>query len=585
MKVQYKVLLLFLLFICVSCLSEDVITEESGYLRLEIGVETSVKETKAVPENYRPKQLTVKILDKNGKIIESTDNAEEWTGKQIQLKVGSYSIVASSHGFDGNDSGENIPYYVGSSDIVVEKGKIITAKVVCTLANIKVSANFDKSIGNKFSNAFVIVSSKLPGIKEQTFVSNKSVYFPAGDLSVLITVVNKSGVTYKMEKNISNVKARDHYILNLKVEDTGSGNIKVDVDDTEREYIFNVTVPVMPSTQLETRKANAWSTFAYFEGSVLNAVSEIDQANLKFEYKVADESVTEWQETPATLAGDKYQACVERLQLDTKYVYRFVYKKQAELYMGSSVFFTTGTENKIPDLNFDNWVKSGKHYYPAHDVNSRFWDSGNEGANTLKEINPTTYEENDVIKGRAAKLWSTTAAGQFAAGSLFTGDFGKASINPLGAELSFGQKFEERPSRLKGWYKYNPGSITHTKVPGVNKGDRDKCTIYIALTDWQGPLAVNTGKNIFFDPNDKSVIAYGELSADKVSPAAMSKYEEFVIDLKYRDLNRKPTYILIVCSSSKYGDYFTGSTSSVLLLDEFDLVYGKPIMDEKYQNK
>ena len=59
----------------------------------------------------------------------------------------------------------------------------------------------------------------------------------------------------------------------------------------------------------------------------------------------------------------------------------------------------------------------------------------------------------------------------------------------------------------------------------------------------------------------------------------MDEYEEFTIDIKYRDITRKPTYILIVCSSSKYGDYFTGSTSSVLLLDEFQLIYSEPILE------
>ena len=62
----------------------------------------------------------------------------------------------------------------------------------------------------------------------------------------------------------------------------------------------------------------------------------------------------------------------------------------------------------------------------------------------------------------------------------------------------------------------------------------------------------------------------------------MSNYERFTINLKYRDLTKKPTYILIVASASKYGDYFTGSTSSVLLIDEFELIYGEPTIDTEY---
>ena len=53
----------------------------------------------------------------------------------------------------------------------------------------------------------------------------------------------------------------------------------------------------------------------------------------------------------------------------------------------------------------------------------------------------------------------------------------------------------------------------------------------------------------------------------------MPAYERFEIDIKYRDTNRKPTYILIVASSSKYGDYFTGGEGSTLYLDELELSF------------
>lgn len=54
-------------------------------------------------------------------------------------------------------------------------------------------------------------------------------------------------------------------------------------------------------------------------------------------------------------------------------------------------------------------------------------------------------------------------------------------------------------------------------------------------------------------------------------------WKQFTIDLKYRDLTRKPKYIIVVASASKYGDFFTGSESSVMLIDDFELVYGTPV--------
>lgn len=318
---------------------------------------------------------------------------------------------------------------------------------------------------------------------------------------------------------------------------------------------------------------NPWSNFAYLEGA-LSAVGD-DVSKCVFQYKQVSES--EWSdvlETP-TLDGNTCKVTLRNLSPNTAYQCRMSYDSGAVL--TSAVNFTTETQNKISNLSFDDWVKNEKHYYAALSVDSKFWDSGNEGANTLQEVNPTQPIANDVVKGKAAKLWSTTAAGIFAAASLFTGDFGEAKISPPGADLSFGQPFTERPSQLTGWYKYNPGMITHTKVSGVDKGDRDSCSIYIALTDWTAPFAVSTAKGVFVDFSDSHIIAYGELSKAEMSPTSMSSYKQFTIDLKYRSLLRKPTYVLIVCSSSKYGDYFTGSTNSVLLLDEFDLLYGEPI--------
>ena len=148
--------------------------------------------------------------------------------------------------------------------------------------------------------------------------------------------------------------------------------------------------------------------------------------------------------------------------------------------------------------------------------------------------------------------------------------------------MEFGRPYTSRPSQLKGYYKYNPGAVTHTKKDFIKEGDRDSCSIYIAMTSWDEPFQVSTGENKFVDFNDKAIIAYGELTKEEMSPESMSDYQPFTIDLRYRDLETKPKYILIVCSSSKYGDYFTGSTGSKLLIDELELIFSEPTIDNNY---
>ena len=129
----------------------------------------------------------------------------------------------------------------------------------------------------------------------------------------------------------------------------------------------------------------------------------------------------------------------------------------------------------------------------------------------------------------------------------------------------------------------------------------DKCAIYIALTDNEGLVdgdGVKTAYEIDNRASDqpqkfiyqytldlseanKDVIAYGSIT-DEESKGSFDEsgnvvWKPFTIDLQYRDLTRKPKYIIIVASASKYGDFFTGSKSSVMLIDDFELVYGTPV--------
>lgn len=578
-------------FVLYSCQQNDELSS-LGYLKINIGTNEYVDVNSRISEEYNPKQISVKIINEDGSVVKSFDDASSIT-ENIALAPGKYTVNASSFGFDGSESGFEIPYYAGSSEVVVEKNKAVTANVECTLANVKVTVNYDDSFVKTFQSATSVVSSAKSNVGSLTFKMGSELeeaYFPVADLNVKISVVNKKGKEFSQDTPINNVKARKHYIINFKVEDTGSvGGVNVSVDGTETIYTFTFNVSTTPTTQVLLDNANAWSSFAYLSGQVSTKEdSEISPENVKFEYKLKSQS--EWTSVSSTAGeGNVFKATLRGLQANSEYDYRMTYKDKEGSFNSEELTFITEDKPTIPNMSFDEWcsVTTGSlikktTYYAASDESTKFWDSGNEGANTMSSVNPTSPEESDVVSGKAARLSSKSVVGQFAAGSLFTGDFGSASIAPLGAKLDFGRPFTGRPTQLKGYYKYNPGSIDNIntdKVSAVSKGDRDICSIYMLLADWSAPFAVNTGEDVFVDINDPSIVAYGELSDDFTSPESMSEYKEFTIDLKYRDLVKKPTYVLIVCSSSKYGDYFTGSTSSVLLIDEFELIYGEPILE------
>ena len=68
------------------------------------------------------------------------------------------------------------------------------------------------------------------------------------------------------------------------------------------------------------------------------------------------------------------------------------------------------------------------------------------------------------------------------------------------------------------------------------------------------------------------MVAYGALPDSECGNT--TDWKQFTINLVYRSLTRKPTHIIIVLSSSKHGDYFTGGNGSLLYLDDLELVYG-----------
>lgn len=594
MKKRYFSFIITLAALLIMSCQQDDLDSNVGYLRVEVGTNSYV--STRIADEYNPKQIALQIVNSKGEIVTSTDDWETLAGTQLRLPAGVYTLNASSNGFDGSESGYDIPYYAGSEQVTVQTGKEVTANIVCTLANVKVTVNYDESF-QQFKAATTEVASALEGVAALNFTMNEELkpgYFPVGDLAVTVNVTNNAGQSHSQTTNITDVKARKHYILNFKVAEVGSiEKPTVTINGEEIVYSFTFNVSTEAATKLSVEQANAWSNFAYVRGSIESqeAGTELDAANMTFEYKAASDE--EWTSITAQSDGENtFKATLTDLKPGTQYSYRMAYNGGSDaIFKSDASNFTTENQEVIPNLSFDDWctVKNAglfgteNTYYAASDYNNLFWDSGNEGANTLSAENPTQPEETDVISGKAAKLTSKVVASQFAAGSLFTGDFGSASLSPLGAKLDFGRPFTGRPSQLKGYYKYNPSNIDNidtSRVTAVQKGDRDLCSIYILLADWEAPFAVSTGDNKFVDINDPSVIAYGELGADKTSPESMANYEEFTIDIKYRDITRKPTYILIVCSSSKYGDYFTGGEGSTLLLDEFQLVYGQPSVQE-----
>ena len=262
MKQIYNILLICMVSVSFfACQGDELGTRESvGYLRVALEQSTEVN-TKA---DYNSKQMRVVIKNSAGVTkFETNDHTADLVGKELSLKQGEYTIEAVSYGWDGNAGGDRA-YYTGKTTVTIEKGKTATANLVCSLANVKVTVAFEQAFLDKLGNGTIKVQVKSASGTLVDFAPKGTsvAYFPVSDLTVAYTVVSAAGKTNSKEQKISEVSAKDHYILNFKNQATGTGNVTVTVDPTMNQYTYDFTIDPNAKSGA-TLSANPWSQLAY----------------------------------------------------------------------------------------------------------------------------------------------------------------------------------------------------------------------------------------------------------------------------------------------------------------------------------
>ena len=317
---------------------------------------------------------------------------------------------------------------------------------------------------------------------------------------------------------------------------------------------------VQEVVDLKVSSVNAWATKAQVKGLFDGTGSPVIQ------YRKASES--EWSSiSDAQIAGIGISAEITGLESGTDYQVRIANEGE----FSSVTDFRTEEALQLYNFSFDQWWLDGKVWYPylqGASYDQMVWDSANKGAATFIGSS-TTPDDTFAVSGFSARMESKYAVIAFAAGNLYTGKFGK--VAGVGAELDWGTPFTSRPSALKGYYSYVPKAIDRVKAPyEALMGQMDKCQILVILTDWDEPFRINTTAGQFVDiAADPHIIAHAVMESDKLTDG----FEEFTLELEYRDLERKPKYVVIACCASYLGDYFTGGEGSLMHVDEFEFIY------------
>ncbi len=386
-----------------------------------------------------------------------------------------------------------------------------------------------------------------------------------GMVDYVIDTNTRNVIIYvEKDKDLSNIQIKK---LNLEgeygkvqpdptvVHDFSSSPVTFYASRSGEETWMAWKVFVFNSSEEATSKADA---FAMVTSATVNGTVQYGKTP-EVEYHEKTES--NWNKVPdndISVSGNLFTATIKGLDASTTYNYRI------------TVDGKTGNATPLENGSMEEWSLEGKQYNPWASGDDSFWGTGNPGAAAF--IGNLTTPTDESVSGKAALLETKNAIIKLGAGNIFTGDFALDGLNGL---LHFGRPFSSFPTALRLYYKYTPATINMIGDDVGDlanlKGETDICQIYIALSDKSEPYEIrNNPKNRqLFDPNDENIIAYGEFTSSET----VTSYKKLEIPLEYRATGRTPKYIIIVASSSKYGDYYIGGVGSKLWLDEMELVY------------
>lgn len=263
--------------------------------------------------------------------------------------------------------------------------------------------------------------------------------------------------------------------------------------------------------------------------------------------------------------------------------------------VATTVFDAGGTADVLQDASMDNWsshtvsgaLVGGTINLPNADDSNAFWSSGNnKSTSSLCSAVSDVGEEGTYC----AQLKGDSAFSVFAAGNLFAGIMEFGNLSNMGKGYArFGQPYtyNARPSALKLRLNATISTITHV---GNNDPDEssitvgttmDESRIMFALVSWNARHTIQSGTSIdastFWspldaDPSEGKVIGYGVADITQSTDG----WVDLVIPACWYDTVTKPSgdYTLVIsCAASKRGDYLTGSTNTVLLVENFEWVY------------
>lgn len=586
--ITFVALSLAVAFGATSCNNNQIVAEGKGEFSLRVFFDDATRATAAeLAEN-----CTINIYNSEGLL--RTYQGIGSVPSKMWLVTGDYrcDILA------GTESAASFTdkTYKGSQAFTITADRTTTVSVDCRVNNVVAAIVFDETIADQFSDYSVMVGGELNAQSALTFnaTSAKEGFFTLakGNTTLLweFTGTHVKHGAFTKSGSIEDVEKGKKYTLNfIYTKGTPEGDLTFDivVDQTTEDIEDNIIFEADPTGVAAVGRWDVWAKHATLTANV----SESEFGTEGIEIKIRKKGDEAWTAITTENAGTNlYSAVATGLTPETTYEYQLFVNGEA---VGSSKTFKTDYASTIPNAGMEDWNNDEGWPMPYASGGTAWWGNGNEAADmaglVISESDSETYSEGKKSAKLSGKQIKIFTIDKVAPGNLFAGSF-VGTVSTSGGIVNFGRPFTARPSAMSVDYMYQCGAITHDEGGPDNDdaphyvGANDRCHIYVALGDWnyqvyggnaQSPVKVNTTDlSTLFNPNSDAVIAYGEL----VKGESVNSWTTEVIRLKYKDTNRRPTHIIISCSSSKLGDYLTGSSNSILWVDNFELIYDENVV-------
>jgi hypothetical protein len=492
-----------------------------GDIRVSANVDGSTRSDFTLPE-YNTDDFTIAIVNADGDTV-SSSLYKDIDGTTLQIPAATYTIKAY---YGSGKSISDAPYYFGETTATVVDGGETTASVTSKLQSAVISPTIPTH--QHISKLRCVIAY---GNETDTLDNGGIAYILTGkEYKVSLAGTNAAGATFSATVNDKlSFASPTYYNLNCSVE-------------------LSLTLP--------DQSSGAWAKRFYFTPIQTKDASgkSVNVPNITYQLKVNDE----WKDADSNL-------CVTGLSANTSYQVRAV----SGDWISDEQTVTTESEVQLPNNGMETWssdnTKSSNwtHWYPRSEKveDTEGWCTRNSltcspGTDRAYQANSGTERTTTCYSGTyAAEIktigWGSgnTAAGSISviyntdAGELFLGTV-KDYNNP-----DYYYSFSNRPSKLTFYVKYTPK----------------------ASRKYSATLA-------FYDEN-KELLSSEEYS---LSEGSISSYTKREIDISYKYVRVKPTYMKLKFSSgdNKSSELDRGSTSRTarhtgnkLYIDEIKLIY------------